>query len=251
MTDPVVGGYTNEKIALRRAISMGYDRDADIKLIANGQGIPATQLAPPGVYGYDPAISAKNAYDPAAARALLDKFGYQAVDTEGYRKTPDGKPLTLVKASATAGVDRTRDELWKRNMDAIGLRMTFLKQKWPELNRMSEAGQLMMWNLGWISSVPDGDTFYSVLYSKNIGTSNDARFRLPEYDRLYEQSRRLPEGRERTALYRKMNELVQTYAPWVLGDYPYGNVLAQPWLKGYKYNPYLRNQWKYYDVERP
>jgi hypothetical protein len=25
-------------------------------------------------------------------------------------------------------------------------------------------------------------------------------------------------------------------------------VLAQPWLKGFKLNVFLRNQWKYYDV---
>ena len=251
LDNPVVGGYTTDRIALRRAISMGFDRDADIKLIANGQAIAATQLVPPPVYGYDPSMLARNGYDPMAARALLDKFGYKVKDADGYRLTPDGKPLTLIKASATTAVDRTRDELWKRSMDAIGVRITFLKQKWPELNKMSEAGQLMMWNLAWISSVPDGDSFFSVLYSKNIGTLNDARFRLPEYDRLYEESRRWPNGPEREAAYRKMNDLVQSYAPWVLGDYPYGNVLAQPWLKGYKFNPYLRNQWKYYDVERP
>ena len=28
----------------------------------------------------------------------------------------------------------------------------------------------------------------------------------------------------------------------------YGNVLAQPWFKGFKPDPLLRYQWKYYDV---
>ena len=73
-------------------------------------------------------------------------------------------------------------------MDAIGMRMTFLKNKWPELNRMTEAGQMMMWGLGWISGIPDGEPFYSYLVSRNIGTSNDARLRLPAYDRLYDEA---------------------------------------------------------------
>ncbi len=135
-------------------------------------------------------------------------------------------------------------------MDAIGIRITFLKNKWPELNKMSEAGQLMMWNLGWIASIADGDTFYSVLYSKNIGTSNDARLRLPEYDRLYEDARKLPDGPERNAIYRKLSTLVLSYAPWILVDYPYANTLTQPWLTGYKQHPFLPHQWKYYDVQR-
>ncbi len=248
LDDPVVGGYTPEKIALRRAIVLAYDREADIRLLFHGQAEPANQPVPPGLAGRDPSRPAAAVRDPAAARALLDKFGYRDRDGDGYRETPDGKPLTLVKASTTDGASRSRDELWKRTMDAIGLRMTFLKNKWPELNKMSEAGQLMMWNLGWISSVPDGDSFFSPLYSRNIGTSNDARFRLPEYDRLYEASRKLPDGPSRDAIYRRMTDLVLGYAPWLLVDYPYANVLAQPWLKGYKQNVFLRNQWKYYDV---
>ena len=134
-------------------------------------------------------------------------------------------------------------------MDSVGLRVTFLKNKWPELNKMSEAGQLMMWGLGWISATPDGDAYYSYLYSKNIGTSNDARLRLPEYDKLYEAAHALPDGPERNALFRKMNELILGYAPWILVDYSYYNVLTQPWLKGYKANPFRREQWWYYDVD--
>src|SRR6185436_16297469 len=159
------GGYTPDKIALRRAIAMGYNIPDEIQIIRQGQGIPATQTIAPILLGHDPNMPRLNAYDPAAARALLDKFGYKDRDGDGYREMPDGKPLTLIKASATTNVDRSRDELWKRSMDAIGIRITFLKQKWPELNKMSEAGQLMMWNLAWISSLPDGDSFYSVLYS--------------------------------------------------------------------------------------
>ena len=124
-------------------------------------------------------------------------------------------------------------------MDAIGIRITFLKNKWPELNKMSEAGQLMMWGLAWTSGVPDGIDFYSYFYSKNIGTSNDARMRLPAFDALYEKSRQLPDGPARTALFDEMNDLIFNYAPWILTDYPYQNVLAQPWLKGYKLNTFV------------
>jgi ABC-type transport system substrate-binding protein len=248
MDDPVVGGYTPEKIALRRAMSLGYDRGAAIRLIDNGQSLPASQLIPPPLTGHDPGIATGDLYDPAAARALLDRFGYKDRDGDGYRKTPDGKPLTVIKASTTDAAARSSDELWKRNMDAIGIRITFLKNKWPELNKMSEAGQLMMWGLGWLATIPDGDAFYSYLYSKNIGTSNDARLRLPEYDRLYEQAHALPDSPARTALFRKLNTLVLSYAPWILADYRYHNVIAQPRLRGYKLNVFRDHQWAYYTV---
>ena len=249
MDDPVVGGYAPEKIALRRAMIMGYDRKAEIAVLRHGQGEPASQLVPPGLAGHDPTLAAGDPYDPAAARALLDRFGYKDRDGDGYREAPDGKPLLITKANTPAAIDRVDNELWKKCMDAIGIRIVFFTQKWPELNKMSEAGQLQMWGLSWISNSPDGDPFASPLYSKNVGTSNDARFRLPAYDRAYEASLSLPDGPERTALFRAMTRDVLNYAPWMLDLNAYVSVLTQPWLKGYKQNPFLRNQWKYYDVD--
>ncbi|HLJ75131.1 MAG TPA: hypothetical protein VKU62_11135, partial [Thermoanaerobaculia bacterium] len=121
--------------------------------------------------------------------------------------------------------------------------------KWPELNKMTEAGRMMMWGLGWINGIPDGSPFYSYLVSRNIGTSNDARLRLAEYDRLYDRSRVLPDGPQRTAIFRKLNELIVGYAPWIVADYPYRNDLTHAWLRGFKPNPFQRAQWAYYDVD--
>ena len=76
MEDPVVGGYTPEKIALRRAIGMGYDINEFIRVILKGRAVPANGPIPPDIAGYDPQLkTAAQLYDPAAARALLDKFG--------------------------------------------------------------------------------------------------------------------------------------------------------------------------------
>ncbi len=249
LDDPLVGGYTPEKIALRRAISMGFDRGSNIAQVLNGQGIPANQPVAPALYGHDAKYVAPYGSDPKAARALLDKFGYRDRDGDGYRELPDGKPLTLVLASTPDAAARVSDELWKRNMDAIGLKITFLKNKWPELNKMSEAGQLMMWGLQWASNIPEGIDNYSYFYSKNIGTSNDARMRLPAFDALYDKSRNLPHGPERTAIFNQMNDLIFNYAPWILADYPYENWVVQPWVRGFKLNPFVEYQFRYLDVE--
>src|SRR4030095_6973534 len=95
MDDAVVGGYTPEKIALRRAVTLGHDRASIIRNLRSGEGVPAAHPPPPGFTGYDPTIPVADEYDPAAARALLEKFGYKDRDGDGYREAPDGKPLTL------------------------------------------------------------------------------------------------------------------------------------------------------------
>ncbi|HEV2221272.1 MAG TPA: ABC transporter substrate-binding protein, partial [Casimicrobiaceae bacterium] len=126
MKDPVVGGYTPDRIALRRAISMGYDVGSLIRVLLKGRAVPANGPIPPDITGYDPNLRTQaQIYDPAAARALLDRFGYKDVDGDGYRELPDGKPLTIVRWSTPGSAARQGDELWKRNMDAIGIRMVF------------------------------------------------------------------------------------------------------------------------------
>jgi len=249
LDDPVVGGYTPEKIALRRAMIMAYDRDTEIRILRNGQAAPATQISPPWTEGYDPKRPPLQKYDPAAARALLDRFGYKDRDGDGYREAPDGKPIVVEKASTPNATDRASDELWKKSMDAIGIRMTFQKQKWPDLVKMAEAGKLQMWGLGWIHSIPDPDSSYALLYSKQIGMMNDTRLRLPEYDKLYETSRRLPDGAERNALYAKMTDLMSAYGVWEVGPSRYSSWLTQPRLKGFKRHPFVQHRWEYYDVE--
>ena len=248
MEDPVVGGYTPDKIALRRAIVMGYHGDEEIRVIRNGQALPASQPVPPGLTGHDPKLKPANQYHPVAARALLDKFGYKDRNGDGYRELPDGRPLVIRMGSTPDALHRQLDELWSKNMEDIGIKLEFVKQKWPDLLKMSMAGQLMMWNIGWSTGVRDGDSFLGLLYSKNKGNLNDARFALPEFDRLYEASKLLPDSPERTALYRKMSEIVQVYAPWHPGHYTLRNALVQPWVRGFKQHAFIEHPWMFLDV---
>ena len=249
MDDPVIGGYSKEKIALRRAISMGFNRPEMIRVVYQGQALPATQPIPPNLPGHDDAWSVDLKYDPAAAKALLDRFGYIDRDGDGYRELPDGKPLTLVMASTPSSRDRDFDELWQKSMKAIGIRIEFLKSKLPDLLKMGKARQLQLWWLGWINLYAVGDAFVQLLYGPNIGQTNYSRFSLPEYDELYRASRRLPDGPERNKIYRRMSEIVAAYNPWWLGFYTIENTLVQPWVLGYKKHAYWEHPWKYLDLD--
>ncbi|HET9045465.1 MAG TPA: ABC transporter substrate-binding protein [Casimicrobiaceae bacterium] len=249
MEDPVIGGYAPEKIALRRAISMAYNIDDDIRVLRQGQGAVATQIIPPGMSGYDATLDVRTKYDIAGARALLEKFGYKDRDGDGFREAPDGKPLTISMASPPSTQDRQGDELWQRSMNAIGVRVEFLKQKWPDLLKMARLGQLQAWRLGNINTTPEGFGMHGLLYSKNAGFSNLARFDLPEYDRAYEKARSLPDSPERTRELRRMSELVSAYAPWVMLAFRVENVLVQPWVLGYKYNPTNQYPFPYLDLD--
>jgi ABC-type transport system substrate-binding protein len=101
----------------------------------------------------------------------------------------------------------------------------------------------------WIADYPDGDNFLQLLYGPNSGQANDARFRHPEYDKLYDQAKRLPDSADRTRLYQQMTLNVIAYAPWKLGVHRVANILVQPWVKGFVAHPMIHAPWKYLDIE--
>lgn len=258
--DPVLGGYTNEKVALRRAISLSYNSAEDIALLKQGFAIKAESPLPPGVLGYDPRYRSPVPYDPALANALLDRFGYDRRDPDGFRRMPapggkqgakagDTVPLTLQMSSEATVSGRLRDEFWRKCLNAVGLRVTFRSDKKTEIIKASHLGKVQMFETNWIADFPDGENFYQLLYGPNAGRANYARFRLPAYDARYERSRDLKDGPARQALYVEMNQLIHAYNPWVPLTHVLSADIRQPWLKNYKRHPVELTQWRYLDVD--
>ncbi|MEO6748239.1 MAG: hypothetical protein ABI294_01475 [Casimicrobiaceae bacterium] len=181
---------------------------------------------------------------------MVDHFGYKDRDGDGYRELPDGKPLTLEMGSTPTTIDRDRDELWKRSMNAIGIRIDFIKQKWPELLKMGRDGnQLQMWSVGWINNGGDGDAFVQLLYGPNAGQSNIARFHNADYDTAYAASKTLPNGPERDKLFVRMAKIMESYTPLDLDVFRYENTAVRPWVLGYKKNVLFEHEWKYLDID--
>ena len=250
MEHPLVGGYSAEKVALRRAIALAVDPEEWIRAVYYGQAIPAQSTVPPGSFGANPDLDSPLAeFNPAKAKALLDVYGYVDRDGDGYRETPDGSKLVLQIASVPDSQGRRQDELWRKFMDRVGLRIEFKKAQWPEHLRDSRAGKLMMWNLGWIASDPDADDFYVILYGPNKGQSNQSRFDLPQWNALYDKAKILSNGSERDRLYREMDKLFFAYAPLRPIAHRTLTGLAQPWLIGYRRNPVMRELWQYLDID--
>jgi ABC-type transport system substrate-binding protein len=248
MDDPVIGGLGKDKIALRRAIALSYNGPEDVALLKKGLALPAQSPLPPNVRGYDPAYRSPVAYDPALARALLDRFGYQA-GKDGFRTLPDGRPLLLTMHTEATTVGRLRDELWRKNLQAIGLRVQFKSDKKTEIIKASRLGKVMMFETNWIADFPDGDNYYQLLYGPNSGRANYARFNLPAYNQRYEQARTMDDTPARRALYRDMNQLLHAYTPWVLLTHPISADIRQPWLKNYKRHPVEQTSWRYVDID--
>jgi len=250
MEDPVVGGYTPERVALRRAIAFAFDRDQAIAVLEKGQGAPAYGPIPPGVVGYDPAfVTDQMDYDPARAVALLDMYGWIDADGDGWRDQPDGAPLTIDYMGTAGSATRHYAGMWERSLRRVGIRLQARAVQFSDQLRDRKAGKYMMAAGAWTADWPDGQNFLALLYGPNAPDLNDTRFRLPAYDRLYERSLQMPDSPERDLLYREMTRLMLVYAPWRLLTYRKWTHLNYPWVLGYMKHPMYQTRLLYLDVD--
>lgn len=249
MENAVVGGYTPDKVALRRAISLGMDVAREIDVVRRGQAIAAQSLVMPHVYGYDPAFKSEmSTYSPARAKALLDLYGYTDRDGDGWRDLPDGQPLMLVVNSSPDQASRQTAELWRRNMTALGIRVRFDVKKWPEQLRAARAGQYMIWGVASAATEPDGQTVLQRYDGAQAGGQNLSRFNLPEMNRIYQQLSALPDGPERLALFEQAKRLAVAYMPMRAMVHRYETTLLWPQLAGYRKPLFWQEWWHMVDI---
>ncbi|HTS22629.1 MAG TPA: ABC transporter substrate-binding protein [Casimicrobiaceae bacterium] len=248
MQDPTLGGYTKERIALRRALMMSYSIQEEIDVIRKGQAIADESPVPPGVVGYDPSYRSIIRYDPVLANQLLDYFGYKK-GADGYRNDPSGKPFTVVLTSEPQAISRDYDDLWKKSLDAIGVRFEAKKGPFSDNIKAAEACQLAMWGSAWVADYPDGENFMQLSYGPNIHQSNHACYESAAYDALYVKMKSMPDSPERNRLFLLMARQMEVDSVWKLGVSRYRNVLVSPQLKGYRYHPILVNAWEYMDLD--
>ncbi|MCW5661072.1 MAG: bicyclomycin resistance protein [Burkholderiaceae bacterium] len=249
MEDSVVGGYTPEKIALRRAISLAYDVDFEIRNIRRG-GIRAQSPVVPHTVGYDPKFKSEMGdYDPARAKALLDLYGYLDRNNDGWRELPDGKPLTIEMASQPDDLSRKFDELWKKNLNAVGIRIVFRQAQWPENLKAARAGKLQFWQLGSSAASSDGQGALGRLYGPQAASQNLARFKHAEFDKIYQRMREIPDGPEREALFLKAKQIAVAYMPYKHTAHRMEADLLHGWVVGYRRPLFWQEWWHMVDID--
>ncbi|ATZ66641.1 ABC transporter substrate-binding protein [Acinetobacter haemolyticus] len=249
MKNPVVGGLSKEKIALRRAMAMAFSADSYINILQKGDAQKLQALIPNGVVGYDPDYKSSIPYSVKAANLLLDRYQYR-VGANGWRMQPDGKPLVIdMTISGSSLRSQQQAEFWKRILDSLKIQMTTKSLPFSEALKLEKQCKTMFKTSAWIADYPDADNFMQLFYGKNVHVSNNSCVQIPEFDRLYEQTQKMSPSPERDALYRKMSRILEVYMPAQVIGARYRNILAQPRVIGFKKHPILPAEWMYIDID--
>lgn len=246
--DPLLGGSSPEKVALRRAIFMAQNDEEMIRVIHKGQAVRNAYPIPEGVAGADPSYRSVLDYDPVLANRLLDRMGF-ARGPDGYRRMPDGSPLAVRYTSSLSSQDRELDEMMKKSLDHLAIRFVSEKLKFPEIIKAERQCRVQIRLSAWIADYPDGDNFMQLWYGPHAHENNASCYEDPEWDRLYEQTLTLPDSPQRNAIYHRLARMLELKGVTKVSTSHIRNVLSQPWLLGFKAHPILPSVWSYLDID--
>ena len=261
MADPVVGGDTERARLLRRAISIAVDFEEFISIFANGRGVVAHGILPPGIYGHKAGLDGINPYvyrvgNGKAVRRGIDE-AKQLMAAAGYpggRDEKTGKTLVLYYDTSASGPDSKAQLNWMRKQfDKLGVQLVIRATDFNRFQEKMRKGteQIFMW--GWNADYPDAENFLFLLYGPHSKIENNgenaSNYKNQEYDALFEQMKNMPNGPDRQAIIDRMVEILQRDAPWSWGYFPKSFSLHHTWYKNAIPNLMADNTLKYKRVD--
>lgn len=240
MLDETVGGNSERARKLRQAIRMAFDIEEYIHIFTNGRGIPARGPLPPEVFGFEvqPPLKAKNLID---AKKLLQEAGYT-------------KDITLYMDSIMGGdPDEITLFAWMKDQFAkLNIQLIIRGSDYNRFQDKLKQGTTQIFFFGWSSDYPDPENFLFLLYGPNgsaqFGGENTVNYSNPEFDKLFEKMRVMPDGAERLSLIRRMIEILHRDSPWIFGFSTKSFILSQEWMRIGKQSNLINNTLKYAKV---
>ncbi|HEV2008667.1 MAG TPA: ABC transporter substrate-binding protein, partial [Burkholderiales bacterium] len=261
MLDPVVGGATERARKLRQAISTAVDYEEYISIFQNGRGIPAQGPLPPGIFGFrdgkdgiNPVIYTWDGKQPRrkpleAAKKLLAEAGYP----NGLDATT-GAPLVLYFDVTARGAEAKSTLDWYQSQFAkINVQLQVRPTDYNRFQDKIRKGNAQIYEWGWHADYPDPENFLFLLHGAQSKVKaqgeNASNYANPEYDRLFEQMKSMPNSAERQALVERMVDVLRQDAPWLWGYHPKDYALYHAWYGNLKPNKIAYNTVKYQRVD--
>jgi oligopeptide transport system substrate-binding protein len=242
-------GFTNTKppfddVRVRRAFSAAIDRQSLIDNVTKGGQIPATTLAPPGIFGAPEPGTLGQGYDPELAQASLQEFlDEQGITIDEFNTTYD-IVLGYNTSEAHASIAAAIQQMWN---DTLGADVRVENQEWTvfldTVNKDTPVEDAFhAYRLGWCADYPDENNWVHEVFNSEAGANrlrrNCADANCTEttgpsrFDELTTQAGQSQDPDERVELYREAEDILAreeaAYAP----IYHYTTVnMSKSWLQ--------------------
>lgn len=188
---------------VRQAIDKAIDRKRLVARLTY-DALPATQLVPPFIFGFNPRISAP-VYDPEGARELLRRAGYP----KGFAVTLDARKIFSEAA------EEVKDQLAQ-----VGIRVSVILRGTQEFYSRAQQRDMSFYLSGYGCTTGDASdvlnsTFHTRDADRQLGLNNYSGFGSPEMDQKIEESATIQTVDQRSNLLQSIIERVMEELVWV------------------------------------
>lgn len=216
-----------DKTEVRQAFAMALDREAWVRDIMQGLGMPALSFIPPGFPGHDP-NEKQWAFDAAAAKKMLADAGFDNNQEIKYTFSSTARNKARAEYLAAMlqnnlGVTITLDPV-----DATVYSSLF--------KRDEDTPQLFL--LGWCADYPDPQNWVSLVFQTGGISADRINYSSPELDALVQKADQLPlDDPERATLYEEAQRILVRDAPVAFLYHDVTPRVVKPWVKGLNITP--------------
>ena len=207
---------------VRRAITMGTDRESIVEAILQGYGVVADGSVPPFHWAYDTDAPGLQ-YDPEAAMALLTEAGWVDRDGDGVRENAAGDPLSFSIKYNTGNQQRQNiAEIMQAQLAEVGIEVRPQVVEWATLLQQINTPELRDFDgvvMGWVVEykLDDTDLFHSERIDQPYAWSGTTN---PDIDRLLVRLGSTIDREEAKALWAEYQEELIEEQPYTFFYFP-------------------------------
>ena len=214
---------------VRKALNTAIDKQAIVDVVFQGSGQIAKNPIPPTMWSYNDAI-VDDAYDPAAAKAMLEEAGVSDLSMKIWAM-PVQRPYNPNA--------RRMAELIQADFGEIGVEVEIVSYEWGEyLDRSKDVDRDGAVLLGWTGDNGDPDNFLAVLLGcDGVGGSNRAQWCNDDFEAVIQKAKTVSDPAERTALYEEAQVIFKDQAPWATIAHSVVFMPMRPEVEGYVMHP--------------
>jgi peptide/nickel transport system substrate-binding protein len=229
-----------DKLEVRQAVAAGLDREAVVNNFYAGRGNVATQFMPPSLFGYADDVMKYN-YDPAKAKALLQKAGVTTpLQVDFWYPTDVSRPYMP---------DPKRNfEAFAASLNKSGFKVVPHSAPWsPDyVGRVNDGNAGALNLIGWTGDYGDPDNFVGTFFQ---APSTQWGFQNEEIFKTLNDAEVETDVAKRTELYKEANREIMKFLPGV----PYVNtepaLAFDSTVKGYVPSPVSLEQFSNVEIE--
>jgi peptide/nickel transport system substrate-binding protein len=206
---------------VRQAINYAIDRDLLVEKSLNGYGtaVDALPVSANRSWDYQAPAAERYTYDPAKAKALLDKAGW--VDDGTGKRSKDGIELRLRYFDRNDDNGQVNTEFVIGWLNAVGIATDLDTMDGDTLGLRLGQNDFDLFTWGWVPYVdpdPQLANFITAQATSDPAAAgtNDANWCDPKFDELYKQQQQELDPAKRHALVREMIKIFHDSAAYAV-----------------------------------